>query len=168
MDIGSNLIIIALVIPVALFIARPFIEQRATAVTTEEHDFSALLAERDRILDALQELEFDHALGKIPEEDYAAQRAYLMHAGADILRQMDEYEEQPGAASVDDRLEAAIAERKAAAEPPADDELETLIALRRREKAAAGKSQSSGFCPQCGGPVYKSDRFCPKCGHALE
>jgi rubrerythrin len=170
MDIGSLLLILALLIPVVLFIARPFIEQRATAVTAEEHDYSALLAERDRILDALQELDFDHTLGKIPDSDYEAQRTRLMRAGADILRQIDEYagrtaEETPA----NDRLEAAVAERKAAAEPArADDELEALIAARRRAKITSGKAKGAGFCPQCGSPVYEGDRFCPKCGHAVE
>jgi hypothetical protein len=44
-----------------------------------------------------------------------------------------------------------------------DDDLETLIANRRRVR----KEKSAGFCPQCGGPLQKSDRFCPKCGKKL-
>jgi predicted amidophosphoribosyltransferase len=45
-----------------------------------------------------------------------------------------------------------------------DDELETLLANRRRVRS----EKSGGFCPQCGGAVQKSDRFCPKCGGRLE
>jgi predicted amidophosphoribosyltransferase len=35
-----------------------------------------------------------------------------------------------------------------------------LLADRRRVR----QEKAVGFCPQCGGPVQKSDRFCPKCG----
>ena len=172
MDIGSLLLILALLIPVVLFIARPFMEKQSTAVTAEEHDYSALLAERDRILDALQELDFDYTLGKIPAADYEAQRARLMRGGAEVLRQIDEAEGRTGEqASADARLEEAIAARKSAAQAPAadaDDDIEALIAARRRAKTASGESKGAGFCPQCGTAVYEGDRFCPKCGYALE
>ena len=94
MDIGSIFLILAVLIPVVIFVSRPLMERKATAITVEEHDYSALLAERDRILNALQELEFDYTLGKIPETQYPAQRASLMRYGADLLRQIDEYEGQ--------------------------------------------------------------------------
>ena len=68
MDIGSIFLILAILVPVVIFITRPILEHSATVVTDEEHQYSALLAERDRVLLALQELEFDHDLGKIPEE----------------------------------------------------------------------------------------------------
>ena len=33
------------------------------------------MAERDRVINSLQELDFDFKLGKIPEEDYPVQRS---------------------------------------------------------------------------------------------
>jgi rubrerythrin len=168
MDIGSIFLILAVLIPVVIFIARPLMERKSTAVTVEEHDYSALLAERDRVLTALQELEFDHNLGKIPEEEYPTQRASLMRYGAEILRQIDEYEGLPDEKTEDDPLEAAIASRKAAtAVIDPDDELEAMIAARRREQKSNGQSKTGGFCPQCGNCVQESDQFCPKCGEAL-
>ena len=171
MDIGSIFLILAILVPVILYIARPLMERSATAVTTEEHDYSALLAERDRILNTVQELDFDHALGKIPDEVYPIQRANLMRSGADILRQIDEYEGSSAQSDADDRLEAAIQQRKGSvartlpADP--DDELEALIAKRRRSQKENDQPKTGGFCPQCGNCVQESDRFCPKCGHAL-
>ena len=50
----------------------------------------ALLAERDRVVNALQELDFDFNLNKIPSEDYPVQRAALLQKGADILKKLDE------------------------------------------------------------------------------
>jgi hypothetical protein len=168
MDIGSIFLILAVLIPVVIYIARPLMERKSTAVTVEEHDYSALLAERDRVLNALQELEFDHTLGKIPESQYPLQRNNLMRYGAEILRQIDEYEGLPIESTPDDRLEDAIADRRtvtAVVDP--DDELEALIATRRRKQKSNGQSKTGGFCSQCGNCVQESDRFCPKCGEAL-
>ena len=183
MDIGSILLILALFVPVALFVARPFFNPRLakqdSLTKAEDHELSGLLAERDRILTALQELEFDHVLGKIPDEDYPSQRASLVQHGAELLRQLDQMQ-APGseAGDVVDRVEEAIARRRAdaavtnvAGEPirapgsvaVVDDDLEAVLAQRRRQR----QEKSAGFCPQCGGPVQKSDRFCPKCGTTL-
>jgi len=170
MDIGSIFLILAVLVPVVLFIARPLMERSATIVTTEEHDYSHLLAERDRILNAVQELDFDHALGKIPDEEYPAQRSNLMRTGADVLRQIDEFEGQfvVTNAEADDRIEAEIAARKTARPPiDPDDELEALIANRRRVQKESDQPKTGGFCPQCGNCVQATDRFCPKCGQPL-
>jgi hypothetical protein len=174
MDIGSIFLILAILVPVVLYIARPLMERDSTAVTAEEHDYSALLAERDRILNAVQELDFDHTLGKIPDEGYPVQRSSLMRAGAEVLRQIDAFEGHTAPSDVDERIEAAIEERNAstlrnvnALSGDPDDELEALIARRRRFQKENDQPKNGGFCPQCGNCVQESDRFCPKCGTAL-
>lgn len=178
MDIGSIFLILGLLIIVSLYVSRPFIERRASAVMQVEHERSALLAERDRVLNALQELDFDHALGKIPAADYPVQRAALLQQGAQILRQLDAFQSGAPAQDVEARLEAAIEARRietggnqalpngsgarlVAAAP--DDQLEALIANRRRQR----NEKAAGFCPRCGNPLQKSDRFCPGCGFNL-
>ena len=113
MDIGSVFLLLALLLLVGLFISRPLFERKAVAVTQEEHELSSLMAERDRILTALHELDFDHALGKIPEEDYPSQRSSLLQRGASILRRLDEYSEQASDIDFEARIEAAIAARRA-------------------------------------------------------
>ena len=62
------------------------------------------MAERDRVINSLQELDFDFKLGKIPDEDYPAQRAELLQKGADILRKLDALQPQPIS---DDEVESA-------------------------------------------------------------
>ncbi len=194
--IGSLFLVLALAVFVVLFIARPFFmngRQKATsgaviAQQEREHLVSALLAERDRVLNALQELDFDYALGKIPEEDYPQQRAVLLKTGADVLRRLDEFstsEPEAKGEAAEDRIEAAVAARRAdaaqrgqaQAAPVAPvavkangngngkgkDELEEMIASRKRER----KESAAGFCPHCGKPVQKSDKFCSKCGATL-
>jgi hypothetical protein len=169
MDIGSIFLILAVLVPVVLYIARPLMERSATSVTVEEHEYSALLAERDRILNAVQELDFDHTLGKIPDEEYPTQRANLMRSGAEVLRQIDEYESDSpvSTSTADDRIEAAIAARRVTLAIDPDDELETLIANHRRSKKENDLPESGGFCPQCGNCVQETDSFCPKCGESL-
>lgn len=196
--IGSLFLILALLILVALFVARPFFQRTGLQVSMNavveeqerEHKRSALLADRDRILLALQELEFDYALGKVPEEDYPMQRSALLRRGASILRQLDEIQpDLQSSGTAEDRIEAAVAARRADAAQQASlqgapvsttarvgvtkanggkgsagkDDLEDLIASRRRQR----QEKSAGFCPSCGKPVQKSDKFCSRCGTTL-
>lgn len=177
MDLGSIFLILALLILVVLFVSRPFFEHKAVSVSREEQEYSALQAERDRIINALQELDFDYSMGKIPEEDYPQQRILMLQRGADILRRLETYHGPAvrGAQSAKARLEAVMAVPEAAHPAPsrvvhtnggdeADDDLEALIASRRR----ARQGKAGGFCPQCGGALQKSDMFCPKCGVGVE
>jgi hypothetical protein len=170
MDIGSIFLILALLLLVGLYVARPFFDHKTTTVSKEERTHSSLLAERDRILAALQELDFDYSMGKIPEEDYPSQRGMLLKRGADILREMELHQGPKEAVKEQAKLKAAVASASAAlpqtavasgnGRESADDELEVLIASRRRGRT----EKAAGFCPQCGGPLQKSDLFCPKCG----
>jgi rubrerythrin len=187
MDIGSIFLILALLAVVVLLVSRPLFNRQSTPASelTDRIDqnHSTLLAERDRVITALEELDFDHSMGKIPEEDYPAQRALLLQYGADILRKLDEYvmsgkgqeDERVAEETTEARLEATLLARRESRPAPAvafaangvqeaDDDIEVLIASRRR----ARNGKSAGFCPQCGGPLQKSDRFCPKCGATVK
>lgn len=174
MDIGALLLLLALLILIFLYLAAPMQGlrgQRSQIISLEEHELSSLLAERDRLLNALQELDFDHVLGKIPAEDYPTQRAELLKHGADVLRQIDAHRGLKNQPEAEDRVEAAIAARRAdaavqaaGAETLNDDDLESLIAARRADR----KEKSGGFCPHCGKPVLRSDRFCPNCGKSIK
>ncbi len=159
MDIGSIFLILALFILTALYVGRPLYDRTSTTTKQLGRELSALLAERDRILNTISELDFDHTLGKIPTEDYPLRRDQLVKRGAEILRQLDEYQGEGLPDSTNVSLETAL--KSGAVDP--DDDLEALIAARRR----ASQEKPGGFCPQCGGPVVRSDRFCPKCGNAL-
>ncbi len=185
MDIGSIFLVLAVFLLVAWYLVRPFLENKSFLVSRESQELSHLLAERDRVLTALQELEFDFQLGKIPQEDFAPQRELMLRHGADILRQIDavqqpaggknaEPESQASAAqpTAEDRIEAAVAARRLVAQGAvapgrnggngshADDDLEIVLAERRRSRSG----KSAGFCHKCGGALQAADRFCPKCG----
>ena len=168
MELTAIFFSLAVLILVGIYLYAPFMERRARRVTEEEHELSALMAERDRVINALHELDFDFKLGKIPEEDYPVQRSTLLQKGADILRKIDSF--APQATSSQDteaRLERAIAARRADASlarvEVTDDDLESLISSRRKSRT----KKSAGFCPKCGKPVMITDRFCPSCGKSL-
>lgn len=168
MELTAIFLSLAVLIVVGVYLYAPFMERRARRVTQEEHELSALMAERDRVINSLQELDFDFNLGKIPQEDYPSQRAGLLQKGADILKQIDTLAPQPASAQdTEARLERAIAARRADAAMArvevADDELEAMISARRKGRT----NKSAGFCPRCGKPVMVSDRFCPACGKSL-
>jgi len=177
MDIGSLFLILAILIPVVLFISRPLVEHRLSTANQAEHNLSALLARRDQVVATLQELDDDYNLGKIPPDIYPTQRVALLQNGAEVLRQIDAFKDTTVTGSAEDRLEAAILARRVtidannpsvrangnAVPPVPDDDLEQKIASRRRLK----QGKAGGFCPKCGKPVQAVDRFCPKCGATL-
>jgi hypothetical protein len=170
MELGSIFLVLAVLTTVGMYLYAPFMRRARSFRAGETLQVSALKAERDRIINALQELDFDHNLGKIPTEDYPEQRAALLQKGADILRQLDEL--APVSSSVinaESRIEKATAAGRADAgsNTPAfvdnDDDLESMIAARRKEH----KGKSAGFCPKCGKPIWSADKFCPSCGKSL-
>lgn len=161
MDIGSLLLLLALIIAVAAFVASPLRVRRGSyGLRQEDHEISELLAERERVLEAIEELELDNAMGKVPEELYPIQRDALVKRGADVLRLLDERTQTPVGAEV----EAVVAKVQ-------DDPLEALIAARRERQAVASGSSNhkakAKFCPSCGSKVQADDQFCTSCGTKL-
>jgi hypothetical protein len=169
MEISSILLLLAVVILVAVYLYAPLTQNARKIRSGESHELSALKAERDRVINSLQELDFDHNLGKVPLEEYPEQRAALLQRGADILRKLDEL--APVAAAqrnAEARIERAAANARADMAVDAsginDDDIESMIAMRRKQH----KGKSAGFCPKCGKPVLVSDKFCPSCGKSLQ
>jgi len=178
MDIGAIFFILAVVTLVGMYVGQPYIQRRGRRATQEDHEYSALMAEYDRAVNTLQELDFDNALGKVPAEDYPRQRAELLAKGADLLRKLDALTPVPSPSGrggrsegkdAESRMEAAVASRRAdasakrAATVLDDDDLESMLAARRKNR----KEKSAGFCPKCGKPILVSDRFCPSCGKVI-
>jgi hypothetical protein len=170
MEISSILFLLAVIILAGLYLYAPFIARSRRTRAGETHEISALKAERDRVINSLQELDFDFNLGKIPEGEYPDQRASLLQKGADILRKLDELAPvTTSALNAEARIEKATAAGRAdsSATIPLlidnDDDLESMIAARSKEH----KSKSAGFCPKCGKPVLVTDKFCPSCGKSI-
>jgi hypothetical protein len=112
--VGSLLAFLALLILVALFVSRPLTE--GDEEDAPDGEASHWAAERERVLDALAELDADWQLNKIPEDVYHAQRAALVAAGAHALEQLE-------------RVSAPAKTKRASG-----DDLEALIAAHKRKR----------------------------------
>lgn len=167
MDWGSVILSLVLLGLVALVIARPVIRQRRSS-SKSSSVAEALRAEREAILTALRDLDFDHATGKVCADDYQPQRAELLARGVAVLKQMDA---QPAATNHNghsgDSLERRIAaRRRRLPADSSDDALEAAIAARRR--SVRQPSPETANCPHCRALVRAEDKFCFQCGQFLD
>ncbi len=98
--------------------------------------------ERDKALTlrAIKELEFDRAMGKVSDADFAEMRDRLRQRALRLIRQLD------GGAIYRQRIEADLGERRSAGttEPPV-----------------------AGQCVECGTVNDPDARFCKRCGERL-
>ena len=84
-----------LAVACVLYVARPFLrEPTARADSLAELDELerrrlALIEERDRALDALREVEFDHRTGKLSDDDYRALVGPLRKRAAEAARALE-------------------------------------------------------------------------------
>lgn len=138
--IGAFLLLLA----VGYLIARPLLMPE-TAV--EEAEDSKLVAEKERQLAAIRELDLDFATGKLTEEDYRKLRAQSLAETAATMRALDQADAEASAeaAVADAETEAEEPANTAADEQPArelagsnghataeEDDLERAIAARKR------------------------------------
>jgi hypothetical protein len=168
LDTGSLLLILSIIIVVGLVVSRPFFSDSLPKnsgkllddeMTGDELAVSDLAAEKDHAFTAIQELDTDYSLGKIPEEEYNIQREVYKAAAAQILRRIDDLDKQILAAEAVGTKPANLPETVSL---PYDkiDSIEEMIAARRQSR----NEKSAGFCPRCGKVIRKSDQFCPACG----
>lgn len=153
MEPGTLLLGAALLLLVVAYLVRPFVDSDSFQRRDPAPEVSSLLAERDRILNLISDLDLDYAMDKLDAEEYQSRRAELVQRGADILREIDELH-SPGA---NGEADSPLSERERA--------LEMEIAERRR---VTEHSTPEEGCPNCGANVEDGARFCSKCGEPLE
>ncbi len=94
MEISAILFLLCLLAFTVFFVIRPFFNGRQTQKGEKYNERNSLLAERERLLSALSELDFDHSLGKIPAEDYPNQRIEHAPAHAEVLDHPADHDER--------------------------------------------------------------------------
>jgi zinc-ribbon domain len=182
MDIGSLLLGLALLVVIVFVIARPLIE-RLNVADEPLRPVDLLLADRERVLTQLRDLDFDQTMSKINAADYAAQRAQLVAEGVAILKKLDALGLTSGEAvgsgagpAPAGEIEAAVAQLRArrAAPTPAAVDLDPSGEIEAGVAAAAAARRTSTLasadkiaCPQCGANAVPGDRFCARCGTPL-
>ena len=127
------------------------------------------VAERKRrVLRALKDLEHEHSVGKIDDDDYAQINARYRKEAKDILKEMD-VEIEPLRAKAEAMARAHLAKRglaegagdgvaakaeEAPTERPSRKEVDTRIAC---PKCRTSNDADAAFCKKCGGPLAKPD-----------
>jgi hypothetical protein len=88
--VGALLAVASVVLVAAPFLREPVAaDDRLLQPDAAQQRQLARAEERDRALDALKELEFDHRTGKVSDEDYRAQVGVLRQRAAATLREAD-------------------------------------------------------------------------------
>jgi hypothetical protein len=88
--IGAIVAIASVVLVAAPFLREPVAaDDRLLHPDAAQQRRLARAEERDRTLDALKELEFDHRTGKVSDDDYRAQIGPLRQRAAAALREAD-------------------------------------------------------------------------------
>jgi hypothetical protein len=165
MDVGSLLLILAIIILVVFVISRPFYSGNPVEpgdVTqkgfTAENTLSELMSEKERLFTSLRDLDADHDLEKIPDDVYLEQRSLLIQAAAHNLKSIDEIEQTSTTDKISELITGETGDSPSLSTQR--DDIENLIADRRRKR----NEKSGGFCPHCGKVLQRSDYFCPSCG----
>lgn len=153
MTIGAVLLILAVAIGVAVLVASPFLQPQRKAQFSTDQSQSAMLAEKERLIHSIQELEFDHQSGKIPDNLFESQRKLLMVETGAVLEKLRNLAATQSAARTSEAGSAGSEY----------DQLEELISKRK----VLLQQKSKGFCQKCGKAVLETDRYCPKCGTVL-
>jgi NADH pyrophosphatase NudC (nudix superfamily) len=127
---------VLIVVGVALFVTAPLFEAGASQrARSGAGDLARLEHERELALQGLRELEFDHQMHKLAEEDWSALRQALEERA---LRAMARIEELSGA--------------------PATAAAPRVVAIRSSQwnfcpECGQATERSVRFCPHCGRPL---------------
>jgi hypothetical protein len=141
------LIILAIVLTIGalLIVAYPILARSrntGAAANAAQEEVDELLAQREAAFQALRELNFDHRVGKVSDDDFVVFEANLKETAAAALKALDDWEAQA------DQSLGPVLERANAA---------------RRASVPGGERR----CSSCGQPALAEDRFCAACGAAL-
>jgi hypothetical protein len=109
---------------------------------------AALDREKTLVLRAIKELEFDHAMGKVSEDDFAAMGGKLRSRARELLRQLD----------VDGMTYRDLIEREL---------LERLGLIGLESPGLQGAPERRPVCDSCGTSNEEDAQFCKSCGAGL-
>jgi hypothetical protein len=125
---------------------------------------AALEREKTLVLRSIKELEFDRAMGKVSEKDFADMGGRLRARAARLMRQLD------AGAGYRSEIEKEITKR--IGEAPAGSKVQDpAYAEQGQSLDDVGRvllSRPAGTCSSCGTTNDADARFCKHCGHSLE
>jgi len=151
MAFSSFLIVLAIFVLAGIIIVRPFLVEQNISTPVVPQKYDSLLAERERLLSSIEDLDLEHDLQKISSQEHTRNRDILLSQAAGVLVQLDKLEKK---VPKDMRVSSPVEN---------EDDLEAMIETRRQEL----KGDKSRFCSHCGKAVKPEDQFCGKCGEKL-
>ena len=144
------IVVLTLMLAAIAVVAWPLLNPAKTPVAADGElspELEELAGQRDASYRAIKELEFEHQLGNLSQQDYQALRERYRTEAAGVLRQL--------ARARRPEKETAAVSAGSQAQP--------------RPKAASPPAPATGLtCHNCGSSTPGDDRFCWHCGAALE
>jgi ribosomal protein L40E len=125
---------------------------------------AALEREKALVLRSIKDLEFDHAMGKVSDKDFAEMGARLRARAAGLIRQLDSGTNYRQAiqAEIDKRVGGGPNMARPPVGPPPATGGRALSGPPAEEQKAASK-----LCLSCCTPNDPDARFCKGCGYQL-
>lgn len=144
-------------IVVAFVLVPIFSEDKRTAigVSDAEHALLDLEEKKSRLYEAINDLDFEKAAGKVSETDYTHARDDYLSQVAEVMAELDAL-----------APEKSVSKKRSAKSPVPEDSETTREAAARRACASCGATSplEARFCVQCGLPLAAG---CASCGHEL-
>jgi hypothetical protein len=121
---------------------------------------AALEREKTLVLRSIKELEFDHAMRKISDKDFAEMSTRLRSRAAGLIRQLD------AGSAYREEIEKEIAKRvgRSSSGAPGEPVARALPGSR----GEPGKARPTRVCLGCRTENDPDARFCKSCGSKLE
>lgn len=152
MEFSSIMIVIFIFILSGVFIMRPFLVEEKKPKRSGSSKTDSLVAEKERLLLAIEELDLEYELDKISVQEHNRNRDILLAEAADVIKQLDKIQKP-----------VSSKKKKTSTSTKADDDLERLINERRQQL----KDEKSLKCHSCDQAVSEGAQFCSHCGEAL-
>ena len=140
MDLFSLFGSLALLFGLMLYLGRPLLCEGQSRAAPMDDGTQQLYERKEQLLGSIVELELDHEIGKVPEEDFQPLFNQLESEALATIGKLDQLN-GGGSSELESRIEAEVA------------------ALRQ--------SAAIPGCNKCGAPRRDGDQFCPQCGTAL-
>ena len=167
------LFLAALASGVVLFVLFPIfaraseVSQRPTAIAQERRSLSE---KRDRLYEAIKDVEFEYQAGKLSDTDYKSVRTDCLAQAAEVLARLEEIDESDtaGAKATEEKDSIAVERSPESTEVASGP---SCPSCKQPNPAAAKfcmrcgcKMTSPANCPQCGAELQNEARFCTACG----
>jgi len=140
------------------------VEEEDLAEDPTDESMEEALVEKENVLTALSELEYDYRMHKISAEDYRALKEALTSEAITFLQDEDERPVTMHGRELDAEIEEEI-EREVAALAGRSGRAESGTGVGEGGKVP---EDAPGSCPACGTSLIEEGQgFCHRCGHEI-